>query len=267
MEHSIYLTTKVGNTVNHFSYEDKGLLTLYFILFLLMGSLALYMLHTFYKYWKIERKWLAPHPVSVYALWFQIIGVTLKLLHLWQYSNNGKGFFYLDIAEKVCQGVSEVIMSLLLIFLASGWKLHFEDIEFDENIEIYVPFSALTFLVQLVLVCLTFVDMDASHKYHDFAGIQGWSLVVLKISLLCFFIYCIWDSRTKSKKHDELNYLTNLSILGSAYFLAVPVSVIVTFMFEPYERQYMFTMVSQMTMFAANSALLYQLTSKRSSYR
>ena len=165
------------------------------------------------------------------------------------------------------QGVSEVIMALLFIFLASGWKLHFEDIDFDDNIEIYVPFSALTFLIQLILVGLTFVDMDASHKYHDFAGIQGWCLVGLKTALFGFFAYCIWDSKSKSKKHDELTYLTNLSILGSAYLLAVPVSVIVTFMFEPYERQYMFTMVSQLTMFVANSALLYQLTSKRSSYR
>ena len=51
------------------------------------------------------------------------------------------------------------------------------------------------------------------------------------------------------------------------YLLAVPTAVIMTFMFEPYERQYIFTMVSQLTMFAANSALLYQLSNKRSSYR
>ena len=69
------------------------------------------------------------------------------------------------------QGVSEVVVSLLLIFLASGWKLHFEDIEFDENIEIYVPIGALTLIVQIILTILTIVDLDASHKYHDFAGI------------------------------------------------------------------------------------------------
>ena len=165
------------------------------------------------------------------------------------------------------QGCSECIISLLLIFLASGWKLYFEDIEFDDNVEIYVPFSALTFIVQLILCALTFADMDASHKYHDFAGIQGWCLVCLKTGLLCFFVYCIYDSKSKTKQRDQLSYLTSLSIIGSTYLLAIPVSVLLTFMYEPYERQYMFTLVSQMTMCMANSALLYQLSSKKSSYR
>ena len=159
------------------------------------------------------------------------------------------------------------MVSLLLIFLASGWKLTFEEIEFDENIEIYVPIGALTLIVQIILTILTIVDMDASHKYHDFAGIQGWCLFGLKTALLGFFAYCIWDTRSKSNKREHLAYLNNLSVFGSVYLLAVPCAVIMTFMFEPYERKYVFTMVSQLTMFAANSALLYQLSNKRSSYR
>ena len=105
------------------------------------------------------------------------------------------GYVTLDVASNVMQGISEVIIALLLIFLASGWKLTFEDIEFDENIEMYVPFSALTLMVQVILTALTVVDMDASHKYHDFAGILGWCLVILKTCLFAFFVYCIWDLR------------------------------------------------------------------------
>ena len=55
------------------------------MLFILLGGLALAMLFSFYKYWKLENKWLAPHPVSVYALWFQIIAIAAKLVHLWIY--------------------------------------------------------------------------------------------------------------------------------------------------------------------------------------
>ena len=158
-------------------------------------------------------------------------------MHLYIYSGNGMGYTWLDVCANVLQGTSEVIISLLLVFLASGWKLTFEDIEFDENIEMYVPFSALTFLVQLILTVLTVVDMDASHKYHDFAGVLGWCLVILKTALFGFFAYCIWDTKSKTqKRRDHQKYLTSLSILGATYILAVPVAVIVTFMFEPYER-------------------------------
>ena len=40
------------------------------MLFVLLGGLAVAMVFSFYKYWQLEGKWLAPHPISVYALWF-----------------------------------------------------------------------------------------------------------------------------------------------------------------------------------------------------
>ena len=79
-------------------------------------------------------------------------------------------------------------MSILLITMASGWKLSYEDIGiFDDNSEIYLPLCMFVFTIHTVLVALLFVDMDASHKYHDFSGIQGWCLVVLKTLLFAYF--------------------------------------------------------------------------------
>jgi len=99
----------------------------------------------------------------------------------------------------VVQSFSEVAMSLLLIVLASGWKLRYEEIDFDDGLEIYLPMTALVLMVQLILTALTFVDIDASHKYHDFSGVQGWCLFVLKLVIFAYFSYCIWDSKNNSK--------------------------------------------------------------------
>ena len=49
--------------------------------------------------------------------------------------------------------------------------------------------------------------------------------------------------------------------------LAIPMAVLISFIFEPYERQYVYTLVSEMAMFAANSTMLYLLSSSKSSYR
>ena len=68
LQHTIILRTNNGN--NEFSYEDVGLLSLYGMLFVLLGGLAVAMVFSFYKFWLLEGKWLAPHPISVYALWF-----------------------------------------------------------------------------------------------------------------------------------------------------------------------------------------------------
>ncbi len=55
--------------------------------------------------------------------------------------------------------------------------------------------------------------------------------------------------------------------VGACYMLAVPMAVLISYMFEPYERQYVFTMSSETIMYVSNACMLYMLSSKKSSYR
>ena len=114
---------------------------------------------------------MAPHPIMIASLALVIVAILLKLIHLWDYGFDGQGLIVCDAISKVFHGFSEVAMSLLLITLASGWKLRYEEIDFDDGLEIYLPMTCLVLMVQIILVSLTFVDVDASHKYHDFSGI------------------------------------------------------------------------------------------------
>ena len=120
--------------------------------------------------------------------------------------------------------------------LASGWKLRYQEIDFDDQLEIYLPMTALVLMVQIILVALTFVDMDASHKWHDFAGVQGWCLFVLKTILFAYFAYCVYDSKSQSKKLDDKKYLDTLLKMGASYLLAIPITVLISFMYYEYER-------------------------------
>jgi len=49
--------------------------------------------------------------------------------------------------------------------------------------------------------------------------------------------------------------------------LSVPFTILISFIYEPYERQYVFTLWSQLAMFGANVVMFYQMTSVNSSYR
>ena len=80
-------------------------------------------------------------------------------------------------------------MTLLLFSLASGWTITYQDLDFDENMEIYVPVLALVVMIHVLVAALTFIDVDSQHKYHDFAGIQGWVLLVTKLLLWFYFVY------------------------------------------------------------------------------
>ena len=60
------MTTEQG--ANHFSYEDMGSLNLYTVLFILLGCLFGLMINSFIKFYRSEKKWMAPHPIMIYAL-------------------------------------------------------------------------------------------------------------------------------------------------------------------------------------------------------
>lgn len=71
--HKLHITTDKGS--NEFSYEDQGLLWLNGILFLLLGSLFGLLTRAFFKFFKMEGKWMAPHPIMLYALSAQMTAI------------------------------------------------------------------------------------------------------------------------------------------------------------------------------------------------
>ena len=66
---------------------------------------------------------------------------------------------------------------------------------------------------------------------------------MLKLIVYAYYLWCIYETRKKADKKQR-NYLDALYKLSSSYLLAIPAAIGVCFMFEPYERQYMFTFFS-----------------------
>ena len=119
--------------------------------------------------------------------------------HLLMYNNEGKGHEVLVIFSKIAHGGSETIMSILLIIFANGWTVLYQDIETEANIEIYVPVTAIIGIVHVLCCCLTYIDVDASHRYHDFSGSEGYMLLFTKIIIWVYFSYCYSVTLVKIK--------------------------------------------------------------------
>lgn len=67
--------------------------------------------------------------------------------------------------------VAEIGIESLFMLFAYGWTMSFQDIDWDNNLEFYLPVGSIVIAVHFVLAAMTYVDIDAYHKYHDFAGI------------------------------------------------------------------------------------------------
>jgi uncharacterized BrkB/YihY/UPF0761 family membrane protein len=57
-------------------------------------------------------------------------------------------------------------------------------------------------MVHIIIATLTFVDVDASHKHHDYAGVQGWVLAVTKLVIFAYFIWCYLTTKITLKKRS-----------------------------------------------------------------
>ena len=55
--------------------------------------------------------------------------------------------------------------------------------------------TALMIMIHIVISALTFIDIDAAHKYHDFAGAQGAALIILKSCLFAYWLWCYLDTK------------------------------------------------------------------------
>ena len=126
--------------------------------------------------------------------------------------------------------------------------------------------TALTVMIHIVISALTFIDLDSAHKYHDFAGVQGIGLIVLKGCLFSYWLWCYIDTKQQLQRRQK-KYFEMLLTFSIIYMLAIPISICSTFMFAPYERQYVYTALSQILMFTANLMLLYQVSGKKSAYQ
>lgn len=89
--------------------------------------------------------------------------------------------------------------------------------------------------IHFVLAAMTYVDIDAYHKYHDFAGVQGWVLIILKLILFSYYLYSILAYKSSVPKRSQ-GFYRIFSLLGAFYFMAVPGTILSSYFLQPYAR-------------------------------
>lgn len=100
----------------------------------------------------------------------------------------------------------------------------------DNNLEIYLPVGAIVIAIHLVLAAMTYIDIDAHHKYHDFSGIQGWVFILFKLGLFAYYMYCVCENIEKIPKRSK-SFHRSFVLLGSFYMLTVPLTILFTYFF------------------------------------
>jgi hypothetical protein len=160
------------------------------------------------------------------------IGILFEVIHIWVYAYNGKGVVVLDVFYQVFEVLSSILISILLIIIASGWTLKFK--EFPDA-DIYVPISLFVVVLNLMIVGLGRITEDTYYKNSDYESLPGYCLVVMRVILWAWFVYLVRDLQNGASLKLQ-NFLFRFNFMASAYFLALPGVVLFSWVFEPYVR-------------------------------
>jgi cytochrome b561 len=114
------------------------------------------------------------------------------------FSYNGEGLFVLYVFAVIAKIVSQVLLIWMLLMIAFGWTISYEDLR---DKDIFVIILAFVIMIHMMIAGLTFIDYGESYKYHDFGGVQGFILILLRIFLwVGFCVGIVMTRKTAPKK-------------------------------------------------------------------
>ena len=232
--HKLRIDVKFLNSDgSEFSAEDLGMNYVYLVILLIyFFFLFKNMLDLMQKFEKSEEI-QANIVVLVSAIFSQFAGVFFELVHLWIYAYTGTGIMAFDLLHQAFEVVSGIIVTVLFILIANGWTLKYRNFP---DADIYIPITMIVIAINLIIVGIGRVSDDSYDKYSEYQGVSVFFLVVFRVGAWAWFVFLVWDM-DRNAGVKLMNFLFKFLIAGSAYFLAMPGVVMLSWVFEPYVRK------------------------------
>jgi hypothetical protein len=252
------------NTENsQFSLEERGLEYIYPLLLVFFSAFLFTSTRKVLERYRRTEEIEGPQVGLVIAISAAFLSLMFMCGHIWAYSYNGQGFVLLDFLAQALEVISQLVLSVLFILLSSGWTLKYR--EYPEA-DIYIPVTLLVTMLHVLIVGFGRITDDSHYKFSDYEGEAGMLLVLLRVGMWLWFVYCI-KGLLKSLTGRQAMFTQYFSVLASAYFLALPVIVVISWGFVPYARHKVVTFGTWLIQVLAIAALSHLFSEKSSYYK
>jgi hypothetical protein len=192
----------------------------------------------------------------------QLGSIFCEVLHLRQYRLDGKGlrwrhtWFAADFLSEGLQGLSEFILSFLLIAVGAGWTLTADasilgagdgsskasqgvlskPAELFKRATPASIFIVSLFATQLTLEALGRKYDDDFNQFHDHEHWPGYLLMWLRVVMCGVFGTTVGKNMLSNNSQAVVSFLRKLLVLGIVWFLAFPTLVVSSSYLVPYKR-------------------------------
>lgn len=169
----------------------------------------------FYREFKTEETVENPLLPLVLSMNADLMHLGLMSIHLFFVYLDGSGFFVLSVFARLFKIISQATMMWLLITIAYGWTVTYKNMQ---ESDIYILSAIFVIMIHLLIAALTYIDDEEHHKFHDFGGVQGVILMVLRLIIFAAFVYGIKETGKKANNKQK-DFLWNLTVSASFYIL------------------------------------------------
>jgi hypothetical protein len=223
----------VNGENNQYSYEDMNNLSIYTVLFLGVFALLIYNIRLLINEIKKGHEYLL---ILLFTIIVAVYSCSLgsKVLHFRYYYQDGEGSPFFELLSIILEIAAQLGMVILLICIAWGWMFLFKQVG---DLDIYIPIFSLVLMAHILTGALTYINHDDYNKFHEYQGVQGMILVVIRIALYIAFIVGYRDTYNKIIQQKRKATFYKYGVYSSAFILALPILVIVSGFFSNYHRQ------------------------------
>ncbi|XP_067116899.1 integral membrane protein GPR180 [Osmerus mordax] len=259
-----------GNPLEHFSSEEAGLHSFYFLLIL-----AYFLASCIYvqPLWHALRKGGPMHTVlkvlSI-ALALQGVSALCNYVHLARYCRDGLGVPLMGSLAELCEVVSQVSMLYMLLSLCLGWtlgrsrKTQSRPLQWSSS-----PLSTALALggvaTQGALLLWEQLEETEHHGFHGQRSVAGLLLIALRVGLALLLGSGLYQATCSERSTLKRDFYVTFAKGCLLWFLCQPVLVLLSGLFNLHQRQKVVT-IGVILCQSISVVILYQLFLSRSLY-
>ncbi|XP_006807155.1 integral membrane protein GPR180 [Neolamprologus brichardi] len=268
----LFNADSAGNPLEHFSAEEAGLHSFYFLLLLAYFIACCIYIQPLYQALRKGGPMHTVLKVLTTALALQGCSALCNYIHLARYSRDGIGLPLMGSLAEFWDMVSQVSMLYMLLSLCMGWTLsrgrkpQSRPLQWEQS-----PASTAVavggVITQAVLLLWEQYSESESehHSYHAQQSVAGLLLMALRVGLallLASILYQIISTERSTLKRDFYLSFAKGCFL---WFLCHPILVLMSVIFNEHQKEKVVTMGVILCQ-SISMVILYQLFLSRSLY-
>ncbi|KAG7502624.1 integral membrane protein GPR180 [Solea senegalensis] len=261
-----------GNPLEHFSAEEAGLQSFYFLLLLAYFIACCIYIQPLHQALKKGGPMHTVFKVLTTALALQGVSALCNYIHLTRYSQDGVGIPVMGGLAEFWDMVSQVSMLYMLLSLCMGWTLsrgrkpQSRPLQWEHSPASTAVAVGGVVIQGVLLLWEQYSETESEHhSYHFQQNLAGVLLMALRVGLallLASILYQIISTERSTLKRDFYLSFAKGCFL---WFLCHPVLVLVSFIFNDHQREKVVT-IGVILCQSISMVILYQLFLSRSLY-